>query len=336
MSWRAINEVKAFGTPQGPERFKDVFKPTGRKGARGRGYSAKKALLLALADKHLWPNVSKDAPVQITYADLAEVLACSVDTIKRNADWLDKAGLAIHEYAHDERGRRASNRFFINFDGVDRDDFAAAVLGKVVPRRLSPTGQNALKEGHLKGNMHAPKGQYAGDQYLKTVRDGKREGGLLPLNAIFQDGAPPSDWFQWCAANFVATSADIARSADRFYEHFASKVLTPEGWFAKWRKWCKGERHFVSRRTWTADEAGTVVRPAAPERDPQQRLRIEMKQLELWIGGVSWDDRLGPAPKSPTDAQARIAELEARISEDFRTSPPSERASHEQRVVPCG
>jgi hypothetical protein len=177
VSWQAINEVKAFGTPQGPERFKDVFKPTGRKGARGRGYSAKKSILLALADKHLWPKVSKDAPVQITYADLAEVLACSVDTIKRNADWLDKAGLAIHEYAHDERGRRASNRFFINFDGVDRDEFAATVLGKVVPkRRLSPTGQNALKEGRLKGNMHAPRGQYAGDQYLKTVRDGKREG----------------------------------------------------------------------------------------------------------------------------------------------------------------
>jgi hypothetical protein len=85
-----------------------------------------------------------------------------------------------------------------------------------------------------------------------------------------------------------------------------------------------------------------VVREAdqpmsSADRDCQ--LRSEMRALELWISGARWDPQFGPEPKSHADAHGRIAEIEARISEDFQTSPPSKPGSTvptEQGVAQCG
>jgi hypothetical protein len=82
-------------------------------------------------------------------------------------------------------------------------------------------------------------------------------------------------------------------------------------------------------------EAGQPTAPA----DRDRQLRSEMRALESWISGDRWDPQFGLEPKRQADAEARIAELEVKISEDFRASPPSNpgsAASNKQGVAACG
>jgi hypothetical protein len=152
------------------------------------------------------------------------------------------------------------------------------------------------------------------------------------------------DWRQWCAANFIATEAEINASADMFHEHFTNPpiALTPEEWFTKWRRWCIREKRFVKRLVPTslANEGDGAAEGVAADRDWRLRVRIQIKALEWWLSDEHpWDAQLGPAPKSKAEAQARIAELEATISDDFRASPPSPPVpspSTDQGVASCG
>lgn len=341
MSWHAVKEVLAFGTPQGPRAFENVFKPTGKKGARGLGYGPKKAVLMVLAERHRWPKRPKAAEVQVTYADLAEAAACSVDTVKRACDWLDKAGLVVHEFAHDQRGRRASNRFFINFDGVEREEFSAQVLGQVVPkRRKPPKGQNALKvQGRLEGNLLRPKGLNAGDQYLQPISTDEREAQTLSLE---ERGSPqkktiaaenlkaclpdswslPADWLAWTQCHFIGSAADIAQSAIAFHEHHQdlATALTPKKWETAWRRWCRMEKRWFAARC-----VKLAMPPLEAERAPAGIApKIELTALQQWCKGIGrWHDKIGPEPRSEAEALERIAALEVTISKTFRSSRPT-------------
>jgi|SRR5262245_59803132 len=132
----------------------------------------------------------------------------------------------------------------------------------------------------------------------------------------------PMDWRQWCAVNFIATDAEIDASVDRFHEHYTNPpiALTPKGWFTKWRRWCLCEKRFVKRPVATspADEGHGAANGTAADRDLQFRVRIQFKALAWWLSGEHpWDAQLA-APRNKSEAQARIAELEAIISDNFR------------------
>ena len=359
MSWQAVKEVLAFGTPQGPLAFENVFKSTGKKGARGLGYGPKKAVLMVLAERHRWPKCPKSAEVRVTYAALAEAAACSIDTVKRACDWLDKTGLAVHEFAHDERGRRASNRFFINFDGLEREEFSVQVLGKIVPkRRKPPKGQIAFKaQDRLKGNLLRPKGQNAGDQSLKPISADERETEALslreperaqqpsnqrrqpdqhPLKTRLDDGWVPNEqevaWvhMHYRPAKEGASLDDvIKRSSKRFLQFKGETARTPEGWQSEWEHWWEEER-LTCRRTQVAPAPRGI------------RREILMRALTMYLRGIPFDQNLCHPPANPAEATAWLADLERSEEEfvtEFRSSspPPSPPASTtEPRVAtPC-
>ena len=149
----------------------------------------------------------------------------------------------------------------------------------------------------------------------------------------------PADWLQWTQNNFIATEADIGKSAAVFHEHHRGLVtaLTPTQWIGAWRKWCKREKLFTARCVQHVMPTLPTKTEGAPARiEP----RVELTALHQWRRGVGrWDPRIGTEPKNEAEALARIAVLEETISKDFRSSPAisaSRSTTTERRLAPCG
>jgi hypothetical protein len=144
----------------------------------------------------------------------------------------------------------------------------------------------------------------------------------------------PDEDRRWTLANIPgATDELITASAGVFWERGHDKPQTPQERSLAWRVWARRERDFQAN-------ASQQARTLPPRGIPPQ---VEVTALQQWCKGIGrgsgrWDDRIGPEPKSETDALTRIAALETLIAKTFRSTPPIEPSPsppNEQRVAPC-
>ena len=329
MSWQALLRIKKIGTEEGPALFKDVFERGAEEGnkeqgvgrrKRGPGYAGKKAVLLVLAEAH-WPT----KPLRIDYETIARTASCSIATVRRACEWLDRMGIVIHEPHYDKRGRRACNEFHINFDGVPRDAFAAQVLRPPGnKKRRATTSQNDLKaKGSLEVNLVVPTSQFGGEQYLSTVSSTERVGGKLSLKDHHQEVTLPPGWElpeedrRWTLAKVAgATDELITASAAVFWERGHDKLQTPQERSRAWRIWARKEREFKAN-------ARQVPRPPPPAQGIRRETLV--RALTMYLRGMKFDRDLCDPPADRTEAIAWLASLKRTEEEfvtEFRSSPP--------------
>jgi hypothetical protein len=164
----------------------------------------------------------------------------------------------------------------------------------------------------------------------KLSLKGERQKITLPLGWEL-----PDEDRQWTLVNIPgATDELITASAGVFWERGHDMPQTPQERSRAWREWARKEREFKNANARQQPRTSRVggIQP-----------QIELTALQQWCKGIGrgsgrWDDRIGPEPKSDTDALTRIAALEAIISKTFRSTSPitaSPSTTTEQRVAPC-